>query len=90
MARSYLEIENGQRSRVFDGEQGGAEEAILEKACSSATIQLPVKEPAAQRVWHAALRREEIGPLGIPSSRPAWRWQLLCTNDAHFEFRDSF
>jgi hypothetical protein len=39
--RSYLKIENRQRGRVSGVEQGGAEEAILEEACSSATTLLP-------------------------------------------------
>jgi hypothetical protein len=38
------------------------------------------------KMGSAALCREEIGPPGIPSSRPAWRWQILDANDAHFEF----
>jgi hypothetical protein len=44
MLRSYLKIENGQRDRVSGGEQGEAEEAILGKACSSATTPLPAKK----------------------------------------------
>jgi hypothetical protein len=44
----------------------------------------------ARKSASAALCREEIGPPGIPLSRPALRWQLLYANDARFEFQDSF
>jgi hypothetical protein len=67
---SYLEIENEQRSTVLGVERGGAGEAILEKACSSATTPLPAMKSLlpkgfAQRSASAALCREEIGPCAF-------------------------
>ena len=88
---SYLKIENRQRGRVFGEEQGEAEAAILEEALLLGDNAAPRQENLpprglAHRSAGAALCREEIGPPGIPLSRPAWRWQLLCANNAHFEF----